>query len=204
MTIKPPPTDVNRADHWDARYEAGTARWDRAAPASALTQLLDDLRAKDAPAGRVLVPGAGYGHDALAWAGAGWDVVAVDFAPLAIAGLRERAADANVEVQALEADIFALPRDLDGAFDAVWEQTCLCAIDPARRPEYVEAMHAVLRPHGRLYALLWNHGNGGGPPHDLPPAVGKAVFEGRFEVLDERAVEGSSRKGEYLLTLARA
>jgi hypothetical protein len=80
--------DVNRSENWDARYAAGRTGWDLGAAALALDRLLSDL-----PKGseRVLVPGAGFGHDAIAWAKAGRDVVAVDFAAQAVEGMRERA-----------------------------------------------------------------------------------------------------------------
>ncbi len=203
--------DVNDPEAWNRRYIEGSTGWDLDAPAQALTQLLPAL-AQESNAGRsageeqskrVFVPGAGYGHDAIAWAKAGFDVVAADFAPLAVSGLSKRAARLNVKLSALEADIFALPAQLDQSFDFVWEQTCLCAIDPARRPEYVQTMHRVLKPNGTLYALLWNHQRQGGPPHDLPRALTHALFSSLFTVVRVESVHGSKRAGEYLMTLRK-
>ena len=152
----------------------------------------------------MLVPGAGYGHDAIAWARHGAEVTAVDFAPLAIAGLHERASKAHVHVQAMQADLFALPAELDARFDVVWEQTCLCAIDPARRPEYVSAMARVLVPAGTLYALLWNHGRERRPTPRPSRSHGPCVVRRSVRGGRGRGVTGSRREGEYLMTLSRA
>jgi SAM-dependent methyltransferase len=192
--------DLSDPDRWNQRYAEGNTGWDLGTEAHALSELLRDLPARPM---RVLVPGAGFGHDAIAWARHGAEVVAVDFAPLAVLGLRERAARAGVRMQAMEADIFALPEAWNESFQVVWEQTCLCAIDPARRGEYVQAMQRMLEPGGTLYALLWNHGREGGPPHDLPEPVARKLFRDHFDVQTVRAVQGSTRTGEYLMTLVR-
>jgi SAM-dependent methyltransferase len=192
--------DLSRRESWNQRYAEGTTGWDLGAEAHALRALLEGL--PQAPR-RVLVPGAGYGHDAIAWAQHGAEVTAVDFAPLAIAGLRARAQEADVSVQAVESDLFALSDGFTARFDVVWEQTCLCAIDPARRGEYVETMHRVLAPGGTLYALLWNHGRPEGPPFDLPPALARELFESRFEIVSTDAVKGGKRSGEYLMMLTK-
>ncbi len=192
--------DVNDKNAWNQRYEEGSTGWDLKAPAEALAQLLATLPHEKK---RVFVPGAGYGYDAMAWAEAGFDVVACDFASRAVAGLKERATARNVVLTALEADIFALPSEYDASFDIVWEQTCLCAIDPARRPEYVQTMLRVLKPRGTVHALLWNHQRAGGPPHDLPRALTQALFAPSFDIAQVDTVHGSKRAGEYLMTLKK-
>ena len=44
------------------------------------------------------------------------------------------------------------------------EHTCFCAIDPARRPAYLDAVVRLLAPGGWLLALFWCHDRPGGPP----------------------------------------
>ena len=184
---------------WDRRYAEGTARWDLGAAPPALTALLARL---DRPL-RVLVPGCGYGHDAIAWAEAGHDVVGVDFAPLAIEGAYERARAAGVEVSWLQADVFAMP-DLP-PFDAIWEQTCYCAIDVEDRDRYVRAIADVLKPGGRFFGLLWNHGQPGGPPHDVTPEDVRERFAEAFDVASVTRVTESAptRSNEFFAELVR-
>jgi SAM-dependent methyltransferase len=189
-------------DDWERRWAAGDTPWDLGRAPAVLDDLLAGLA--DGPL-CVLVPGAGAGHDALAWARAGHVVTAVDVAPTALVRCRESARKAGLAPTLLVADLFALPQDLRGAFDVVWEQTCFCAIPPTRRPDYARAMADVLRPRGTLHALLWNHGRPGGPPHDVRREDAQRVFAPFFEPISLVDVTGSpaGRAGEFLYTLRK-
>ena len=193
---------MSAAGEWNQRYVEGRTAWDLGGPPPALVRV---IAAQTAPR-RVLVPGAGRGHDPLAWAEAGHAVVAVDFAPLAVAAARENAAARGVPLEVLEADVLALPPARLGSFDLVWEQTCFCAIPVERRPDYARSMAAALRPGGLLLALLWNHGREGGPPFDVSRAHVEAVFPPLFTVerLDPVADSIAGRTPELYAELRRA
>jgi len=81
----------------------------------------------------------------------GFEVTAVDFAADAVAAMTQLA-DAQAPVQAVQADIFVLPPAFDHQFDTLLEYTCFCAIDPARRGEYVDVAERVLKPGGTYVA----------------------------------------------------
>jgi SAM-dependent methyltransferase len=175
------------SESWNARYAEGRDGWTLdVAPA-----VLERLIASYAERRRVLVPGAGHGHDAIAWARAGHQVVALDFAPLAIASMRQRMGELGVEFEALEADVTAPPVELRGAIDLVWEQTCLCALPPDDRRAYLEAMATILAPSGTMIALLWNHGREDGPPYDMPPVLVEELVRGVFSIRKRERVEDS-------------
>lgn len=199
-----PPSPRPAPRDWEARYRAGDTPWDLgAAPAVLGTEA---ARLGPGAGRRLLVPGAGRGHDAVAWAAAGWQVTAVDIAPTACAHLRERARREGLALDVLEGDVLALPAPLAGVFDVAWEQTCLCALEPAQRLPYVQALARALRPGGLLLALLWNHGQPGGPPHDLPPALARSLLAPWFDeegLLAVEAAPGAPRQHEYLLRLRR-
>ena len=122
--------------------------------------------------GEVLVPGCGLGHDvrAIAATGQARVLIGLDYAPAAVAQARRQPPAGNESY--VEADLFALPPEFCGRFDWVVEHTCFCAIDPARRADYVRAVAGALRPGGHLLAIFylqpWNAGEpsppGGGPP----------------------------------------
>jgi SAM-dependent methyltransferase len=195
---------MSDAGYWNQRYVEGRTGWDLGGPPPALRRVIAENPLN--PGGlRVLVPGAGRGHDAIAWAAAGHEVVAVDFAPLAVAAARELAAARGVTMEVIEADVFALPVSLGGSFDVVWEQTCFCAIPVERRGEYARAMAAMLRPGGQLVALLWNHGKAGGPPFDVRREDVEGVFPPLFGVERIEAVSDSAagRAPELLARLRR-
>ncbi len=194
---------VSAAD-WEQRYRAGTTHWDLGGPPPTLLRVLERLGPPRAR--RVLVPGAGYGHDALAFARAGFRVTAVDCAPSACAEMRARAQRAGLALEVLEADVLALPTQLDGRFDLAWEQTCLCTFPPERRADYVRALRRALTPEGELDALLWNHGQPDGPPYDLTPELARGLFLGPFRETAFETVPPSpaGRQSEFLLVLRPA
>jgi len=55
-------------NHWEQRYQQGETGWDRGQPSPALHQWLEQGVLKP---GRILIPGCGRGHEALAMAAAG-------------------------------------------------------------------------------------------------------------------------------------
>lgn len=153
--------DVNSPAKWEADYQRGTAGWDMGTPTPVFVELLAQDRFSP---GRMLVPGAGRGHDAREFARHGFKVVAVDFAHHAAQAMRE-AMDEESAHEVVHHDFFALtPADI-GTFDYVLEYTCYCAIDPARRDEYADKVVELLKEGGIYIALVFPLGNhAGGPP----------------------------------------
>lgn len=167
------------AAYWQAVYEEGNPGWDKGAPAPPLQRVLEDLAL---PAGlAALVPGCGFGHEALMLARLGYEVTAVDFAPAAIADLRARAG--NLPVKAIEADLFGLAGDFGGAFDLVVEHTCFCAIPVEMRGEYAQVMARVLRPAGQFVGLFYETDRESGPPFRTTGDDVQRHFSPLFEIL---------------------
>jgi len=158
--------EVNSPAFWEEVYQGGRAGWDLGGPTPVFQRL---LQMRGIPPGRMIVPGAGRGHDARLFARSGFQVTAVDFADDAVRDMQALSTpDAPVKI--LQGDLFALPPDLDGAFDYLLEYTCFCAIDPARRPDYADLVTRLLKPGGTYIALLfplWDHP--GGPPFAVAP-----------------------------------
>jgi len=171
------------ATDWEAQYQKGETPWDKGAPSPALV----DFLAGEPVKGRVLVPGCGLGHDVRALAAQGAEVVGLDIAPSAIEAARRIPVVANERFEL--GDLFALPAELRGAFDWVWEHTCFCAIDPAMRPAYVDAVHGALTRGGHLLAIFYldpgNSSPGEGPPFEVSIAELDRLFLPRFELIRE-------------------
>ena len=158
------------------------------------------------PLMKIAVPGCGRGHDARLLARRGYRVAAFDFAPAAVADARRLAAADGVDLTVEQRDVFTLGRDHREAFDGVWEYTCFCAIDPGRRAEYAEVLHAILRPGGLLLACFYPLREGqDGPPFPVSRADIARTLAGRFTVLTEGAPARSveRRRGLEWLVLAR-
>ena len=189
-------------DHWNRIYEAGgRLNWDM----GKATPVLREALALASPFGlgtgaSVVVPGCGYGHDAAALAGLGFAATGLDFAPLALAGARERYGEA---VHWAQEDWFTTAL---GPWDAIFDHTCLVAMDPERRPAYAEACAAHLKPGGLWLAVAFHDVLGHpGPPHATPMDELRRLAEPRFEVLhlDQARQSHPRRAGREYLLVAR-
>jgi methyl halide transferase len=197
-------SDTDRRDFWEGLYAEGRDRWELGAPAPPLA---DRLRTADLTLGRAIVPGCGRGHEVLLLAELGWDATGLDFAEAPLVDARAAAAQRGLAPTFVQGDWFAAAErpGWAGGFDLLVEHTCFCAIDPARRGEYVDVAAAVLRPGGRVLGLLWNCREASGPPWDTTPEEMRQYFGRRFTVERLEPAVGSleRRGGEWLLEAVR-
>ena len=82
-----------------------------------------------------------------------------------------------------------MPADLRGGFDLVWEHTCLCALDPAARSEYIAGVRSALKPEGTVAGVFYMDPDL--DPGETGPPFGITVVElvrlwesGGFKVLE--------------------
>ncbi len=198
--MRPKRHPVSSPSFWSDLYRRGQDGWEKGAAAPPLLRLAERFLS-----GRVAVLGCGRGHEAIALAALGWEAVGFDFAPEALRAARRRAARIGSPARFEEEDLFAMPRGLRESFDAVCEHTCFCAIDPARRSEYVRVSAALLKPGGILLGLFYAHGQPGGPPFTTDAAEIRRLFSRRFEIAELSVPPDShpGRQGKELLVLAR-
>jgi SAM-dependent methyltransferase len=133
---------------WQQRFDTGQLGWDRGAPSPQLGRWLADGTL--APC-RLAVPGCGTGHEVVELARAGFAVTAIDYTPAAVAATRARLADARLQADVQQADV--LTWQPGQPLDAVYEQTCLCALHPDHWVRYAAQLQRWLRPDGRLLLL---------------------------------------------------
>ncbi len=165
-------------EFWQERFAAGDTPWDRG---EANPRLGAWLAAGALEPCRILVPGCGSGYEVAALAAAGFEVTALDYASEAIGRTRERLDRAGLEATLIEADVLAWQPNR--AFDAVYEQTCLCALYPDQWRDYADQLHRWLAPGGRLYALFVQFARPGaaegaiqGPPYHCDINAMRAQF----------------------------
>lgn len=161
------------ADFWQQRYLSGQTGWDRGQASPALAAWARDAELPVSGA-RVLVPGCGRGHEVLELVARGYQVTAVDMAPAAIAALRQTLQAHGVSAELVQANLFDWQPD--EPFDAIYEQTCLCAIEPAQWGCYADALWRWLRPGGSLFALFMQSEREGGPPFHCGLAQMRQLF----------------------------
>jgi len=187
---------IKEAEYWEQRYHEGTDRWDIGQAAPPFVSLLNSPHAPKP--GRAAVLGCGRGHDAFLFAAHGFDVIGFDFAPAAIAAATTLGQSNQSQAQFFQRDIFDLAAEFPSEFDYVIEHTCFCAIAPEQRPAYVQLVHSLLKPQGKLLALFFTHNRPGGPPFGITPAEIQQYFEPYFNLLALKPVPNSvpERQGE--------
>jgi hypothetical protein len=148
-----------QAIDWEGRYREGTAGWERHGLNPAF---LAWREAGLLTPCRILIPGAGRSLEPVALAEAGFDVTVVDGAPSAVAMQRAHFERLKLPARAEVEDLFAWAPD--APFDAIYDQTCLCALPPGLWPGYVRRLHQWLRPNSTLFILFMQSDRPSGPP----------------------------------------
>jgi methyl halide transferase len=199
---------VSAPPFWADLYARGQDGWDLGAPSPPLATWLAQggrFPGTTGAAARVAVPGCGRGHDVRLLARQGYRVTGFDFADAAIAEARALADADGVEAAFEQRDIFTLTADHGGAFDALWEYTCFCAIDPGRREEYARLVHALLRPGGILLGCFFPLREGtDGPPFPVSHPEIERVLAPWFDVLEAGPPAESVEQRRGLEWLVRA
>lgn len=164
---------------WQQRFETGSTPWDRGEVGPHLQRWL--ASGAIAPGQRVVVPGCGSGWEVAALAAAGVDVVGLDYVEAAVERTRTLLAAHGLAAEVAQADV--LQWQPAGPVDAVYEQTCLCALHPDHWRAYATQLGAWVRPGGRLLALFMQKretsaGDGvvSGPPYHCDIHAMRALF----------------------------
>jgi hypothetical protein len=111
----------------------------------------------------VLIPGCGSSYEVRAFAQAGFEVIAIDFAPAAVERAR-RILGPLAQLVRLE-DFFKF--DPGGPFDLVYERAFLCALPRHKWPRYAPRLSELLRPEGKLAGFFFFDDKEPGPPFGL-------------------------------------
>ena len=167
--------------NWNDHYREGNLPWDTGRPSSQLQRVLG---AHGIRPGRVLELGCGTGVNSVWLAGQGWEVVGVDFAPLAIERAQRRARAAGIAARFLVADVLQLP-DLGGPFDFFFDRGCYHAVRRDHPDVYAPAVARQLTPGARGLILA---GNAREPHVPGPPVVSeeelRAELGGEFQIVE--------------------
>ncbi len=170
---------------WNERYRKGETPWEKGTPAPPLLELLEKTNPEIWGGGTVLVPGCGTGHDVRALATRGLPALGLDLAEEAI---RRAHAHPPLGGESYEVGDFLDAEWREGKrFPAIWEHTCFCAIDLARREDYARACAELIIPGGCLvgvfFLMPYDPGEDWtGPP--FPTSIGE--LDGLFSPWFER------------------
>jgi SAM-dependent methyltransferase len=185
MRVQTPPyyfgnADITSPNFWvDFYAKEGQPNWDLQAPARAFVDMLPRMKL---PKSRILVLGAGEGHDAALFAEAGHVVTAVDFSSEGIHRGRERYGHLR-NLRFVQENIFNLPSDWNHSFDIVIEHTCFCAIPPEQRKDLVTLWRRLLHEEGQLMGVFFAMLKRAGPPYGSSEHEIRYYLEKYFQFL---------------------
>lgn len=164
--------EILPATYWQRRYADGTTGWDRGQPSPGFHWFLD--RARHHGWRRILVPGCGRGHEVIALAESGFEVVALDYADPAVQMVRSLLTEKRLSAKVVQTDVLEFRSDVP--FDAIYEQTCLCALHPSQWLAYERKLAEWLRPGGTLFAMFMQTTQAQGPPFACPLGRMRELF----------------------------
>lgn len=135
-------------EFWQQRFEKNETGWDRGSPSPQLLAWLDSGELQPC---RIAVPGCGGGWEVAELAKRGFDVIGLDYTVAAVEKTRALVAAQDLKAEVIQADV--LSYQPENKFDAVYEQTCLCAIHPEHWFEYAQQLRQWLKPEGSLWVM---------------------------------------------------
>lgn len=140
-------------EEWEERYQRGETGWDR----DGINPLLHKwLISTLLPNHKILIPGCGHGYEVIELARMGFQVTGIDIALTPVARMRQKLKAEGLQANIIQIDMFDYEQET--SFDAIYEQTSLCAIDPDQRLDYEKKLYSWLKPGGVLCALFMQTG----------------------------------------------
>ena len=146
-------------NEWENRYQQGQTGWDRGKVSPNLMYWIEHHHLKPC---RILIPGCGNGHEVLVLAEKGFDVVAIDIATTPINNLSKALTAKDLRAKLIQTDFFTW--ESDKPFDAIYEQTSLCALNPNDWKRYEQCLYNWLKPQGKLFAQFMQTEQKNSPP----------------------------------------
>ena len=163
-------------DFWNNRYKTNDFGWDIGDVSEPLKKYIEQVDNKEL---KILIPGAGNAYEAEFLFKLGFkNVYVLDFAEAPLKNIKKRLPEFPNH-QLIQQDFFAHK----GQYDLIIEQTFFCAIDPILRSKYVQQMHELLAPNGKLVGLMFNDAlNADKPPFGGDKEEYQKLFEDTFDI----------------------
>lgn len=185
---------------WTTRYLNNLTAWDTGEVTEPIKQYLDQLENKKI---KILIPGAGNGHEAAYAFKKGFkNVHILDISALPLQQFQRSCLDFPAN-QIHHQDFFLHK----GQYELIIEQTFFCALHPERRIDYCKKMNELLKPSGKLVGVLFARNfEQDGPPFGGELEEYRALFSKVFGILKLESCYNSinPRKGnEVFISLQK-
>jgi SAM-dependent methyltransferase len=136
-------------EFWQERFEKKETGWDRGATSP---QLLAWLESGELKPCRIAVPGCGSGWEVAELVQRGFEVVGIDYTPAAVERTHAHLLSKGLKAEVVQTNVLTYQPSIP--FDAIYEQTCLCAIHPDNWVEYSGQLRQWLQSDGSLFAAF--------------------------------------------------
>ena len=169
-------------DFWNQKYINNDAQWDIGSPTPIFINWSKTLSDRK----KILIPGAGRGHDALYFGQKNHDVYAIDFSYEAIKYLKSKSNQLNIKVNAICEDFFNLSNYF-GTMDIILEYTFFCAINPKLRMKYINETLKLLKDNGLFVGIflpLDKPLSDGGPPYGINLDETMECFSEYYDIIE--------------------
>ncbi len=157
---------MNDPTDWNQRYSTGNTPWDSGEVSKELIRVLTEERI--APC-RMLELGCGTGTNAIHLAQNGFEVTAIDVAPLALEQGRNKARQAGVNVDFREVDVLRAP-ELGAPFPLIFDRGLYHSVRTVDLWRFLQTMSCVSQVGG-LYLTLTGNANDPADEDKGPPRV---------------------------------
>ena len=167
--------------YWKNRWQTGATGWDAGEPTTPIREFVNYLVQQNTDKNtRILIPGAGSGHEAVYFFRQGFHNISVcDWAEEPNENLKKQLPELP-ESQLIIGDFF----DINGTYDLIIEQTFFCAIDPNLRPKYAQKCFDLLDTEGYINGVMFNQNfEAAGPPFGGTKEEYTSYFEPHFDIL---------------------
>jgi SAM-dependent methyltransferase len=163
---------------WEHRYKNNETGWDIGYVSPPIKTYIDQLQDKSKA---ILIPGCGSAYEAEYLLKEGFfNITLIDISPTLIQNLKEKLSQyLGKGLNLIHGDFFKL----QSKYDLIIEQTFFCALEPRLRSNYVDKMHELLKPNGKLVGLLFNREfESPGPPFGGSKEEYELLFKPKFEL----------------------
>lgn len=174
-------------NEWDEvyrRHSLGELPWERGKPREILVELVENGMIDK---GKALDTCSGAGTNGIYLARKGFEVVGIDISPKAVEISKQKAKEANAEIDFMVQDFLELPFDNE-EFDFVLDSGCFHHVPTDERKRYIEGVARVLRKGGKYFLLCFSHRNGPGWNQFTEEQISE-YFSKHFDILFIKELE---------------
>jgi len=178
-------------DRFDEAYRSRSAPWVIGEPQPAIVE----LQRAGWIHSKVLDVGCGTGEHTILLTRLGYDVLGIDFAPHAVEQARANAAEKGVDARFEVAD--AMNLGAEPGYQTIVDSALFHIFDGADRAQYVNSLHAAVRPGGLVHVLALSDAGRGFGPQVSETDIREAFDDGwALDALDTTTYRGVVREAQ--------